>query len=115
MEVMKFYCLDNSERAEYDALDRGYRGDVFVHIHGDYFALNVYEIVRLSQDFATEIDYYGFYASDPNLILVEEVKLSVIELTVQHLYRQKYFDKIKPLSAYELQNLELKEYVSFFQ
>lgn len=60
--------------------NKGYRLDVYVGIDSDLFKINVYDIVRLQQDFESEIQNYVYYAVDPNLVIVKEVNQSEIIL-----------------------------------
>ncbi len=109
MENIKIYFLDNSEIAEFEASSRGYRSDVFVKInHGNIFHLHVYDIVRLRQDFETEVDSYGFFDIDSNIILVKEVVVDNIKLTIERLFKQKFFDRIKPINENEIDVTHLK-------
>jgi hypothetical protein len=96
--MIKIYCLDNSELTEFEASSRGYRSDIFVKtIASNIYQLHVYDIIRLQQDFETEIDSYGFFGIDPNIILVKEVLLSNIKLTIIKLFAQHFFDYLKPI------------------
>lgn len=97
------YCLDNSELAEFEASSRGYRSDIYVKtISGNIYHLHVYDIVRLQQDFETEIESYGFFGIEPNIILVKEVSMSSIRLTVEKLFKQKFFESLKPIENREI-------------
>jgi hypothetical protein len=94
--------LDNSELAEFEASSRGYRGDIYVNIGGNYYNLAIYDIVRLQQDFEAEIQSYDFFSIEPNLIIVEEVTIVNIKKTIEKISRQKYFEKIKPIEKSEM-------------
>lgn len=74
------------ELADYEALKKGYRNDVNVSVLNDVYSLHVYSIVRLKQDFETEVEAYGFYCIDPNLVLVNEVCKEEIEIVIFKLY-----------------------------
>jgi hypothetical protein len=101
--MVKIYCTDNSELAEFEASSKGYRADIYVKTDAvNIYHIYVYEITRLQQDFESEIKSYGFYAIDHNLILVTEVVLSTIKQTVEYLFRQKYFDDLKPMDEHKV-------------
>lgn len=97
METIICYCKDNNDLIEFESLNRGYRSDIYVAYQNNYYNLNVYDTIRLIQDFDTEYGCYGYYSIDPNLILVKEVTLKNIKMTIEKLAKQKYFDKIKPM------------------
>lgn len=107
---IKIYCLDNSKLVELEAMNRGYRADIYVKtISGDIFHLHVYNIIRLKQDFETEIESYGFFGIEPNIILVEEVIMSNIILTIEKLFKQKFFESLKPIDDKEIASIILLE------
>ena len=94
MDNIKVLCIDNSELAEFEAINRGYRDDIYVKVSDRYYHLNIYDIIRLQQDFESELEYYGVFSSDPNLVIVKEVNIEEIKKLVNHLYKQKYFEQI---------------------
>jgi hypothetical protein len=107
MEEIQSFCTDNSEYAEFDAVNRGYRGDIYIKIGKEYFNLHVYDPVRLSQDFNHEIEEYGFFSSEPNIVIVPEVNSWEIVQLAKYLFKSKYFLRIKPTSADEIKKLNL--------
>lgn len=86
---------DDTELAEYEAVNKGYRNDVFVKIQEDYFNLRVYDIVRLKQDFESEVEEYGYYSAEPNLVLVTEVTKDNVLKIISQLYEDGYFNHLK--------------------
>ncbi|MBT2289166.1 hypothetical protein J7E73_08475 [Paenibacillus albidus] len=102
MENLKIFFLEDTELAEYEAINKGYRNDAYVKVLNTLFNVKVYDIVRLQQDFESEIKSYGYYSIEPNLILVEEVSKEQIELVVKKLYEQQYFDNLKPINDIKL-------------
>ncbi|MFC5404420.1 hypothetical protein [Cohnella soli] len=86
---------DDTELAEYEAINKGYRNDVFVKIQEDYFNLRVYDIVRLKQDFESEVEEYGYYSAEPNLVLVTEVTKDNVLKIISQLYEDGYFNHLK--------------------
>ncbi|MGZ0052400.1 hypothetical protein [Brevibacillus gelatini] len=89
---------NNTELAEFEALNKGYRNDVFVKIDEDYYNLRVYDIVRLKQDFESEMEDYGYYSVEPNLVLVTEVTTDNILKIISQLYEDGYFNHLKPVN-----------------
>ena len=85
---------DNTEIAEYEAINKGYRKDVTVIIDDRKYKLYITDMVRLHQDFDSEIENYGFYQNEPNTIIVKEVSKDEIEKTIENLIREGFFDKL---------------------
>lgn len=98
MSEVKVYFLEDTELAEYEAVNKGFRNDVYVKLADGLFNVVVYDSVRLQQDFESEVENYGFYSIDPNLILVSAVNKHEIVFVIENLYRQQYFEKLKPVS-----------------
>lgn len=108
--MIKVYCKDNSELAEFEASNRGYRGDIYVKLNSNQlFQLHVYNVVRLKQDFETEIKLHDFFAIDPNIILVTEVTTSKIKFTIKKLVNYNYFEYLKPINSNKIEVSELIE------
>jgi hypothetical protein len=103
------YCLYDSDRDNLEALNKGYRSDIYVEIQSHYYHLNIYDIARLKQDFEMEVGMYGFYSIDPNVVIVQEVEWTCIRQTISKLKLQLYFERILPVSEKELLSLDLKE------
>lgn len=97
MGKVEIYFVNNSEKAEFEAIQKGYRLDVYVKIDDAVFNIRVYDIVRLKQDFEDEIVQYGYYSIDSNLILVKQVSRKEICFTLENLFREKYFENLKPV------------------
>ena len=79
MSKLSIFYLDNSELKESDSIDRGYRSDIYICINNMFYNLNVYDIVRLKQDFETEYQSYGFFNIEPNVIIVNNVNTEAIK------------------------------------
>ena len=105
MNQLKIYFLYDDELSEYEAINKGFRVDVFVKIDNQFFNLRIYDMIRLQQDFDCCIDRDGYYPVDPNLVLVTEVTKNEIVNTVKNLYTQKYFNEIKPASVVNIEKL----------
>ncbi|WP_017692558.1 hypothetical protein [Paenibacillus sp. PAMC 26794] len=97
MDEIKVFFLEDTELAEYEAISKGYRNDVIVTVSDILYRVHVYDIVRLQQDFESELDNYGYYSIESNLVLVKEVSKENIQLTIKALYEQKYFENLKPI------------------
>jgi len=95
MEKIEIYFEDDSELIEYEAISKGYRNDIFIKNGKEVFHIRVYSIIRLQQDFESEIEAYGFYAVEPNLVLVNDTSKEEIVSTINKLYEQGYFSEIK--------------------
>lgn len=102
MDNLKVFFLEDTELAEYEAINKGYRNDVYVKVSNSLFNVKVYDIVRLQQDFDLEVKSYGYYSIEPNLLLVEEVNKVHIEFVVKQLYKQKFFENLKPVNDTKL-------------
>lgn len=97
MEKVKVTFEDNTELAEFEAISKGYRNDVYVTIDKCTFNVAVYSMVRLQQDFESEVNNYGFYSVEANLVLVKEASRKEIVEVVNELFEEGYFNKIKSL------------------
>lgn len=106
MEKIEIYFQDDSELAEYEAINKGYRHDVFVKVNKEIFNVRVYSLIRLQEDFESEIETYGFYAVEPNLILVNDTNKEEIVSTINRLFQQCYFTEIKPENSIQLNQLK---------
>ncbi len=91
------YFSEDSDISEYEAINKGYRKDVFVTIEKNIYNLNVYSMNRLQEDFKSEMRNYGYFDVEPNLIILEEVNKEEIIQTIFKLFEQRYFDNIKPI------------------
>lgn len=85
---------NDTELAEYEALDKGYRGDIIVKIESKKYKVYVISLLRLQQDFETELEDSGYYLSEPNTILVKETSKKEIEDIITQMYRCKYFQRL---------------------
>lgn len=85
---------DDTELAEYEAFDKGYRGDIIVKIGEKKYRIYVVSMLRLQQDFETEYEDSGYYLSEPNTILVKETSRKEIEDIITQMYKCKYFERL---------------------
>jgi len=93
--MYKIYFLKNDELTNYESLNKGYRNDVFFKDKIFLYRLKIYDLIRIVQDAELEIQEYGFYDIETNLILVNEVNEEEIVNTIKELFKQGYFNKIK--------------------
>ena len=107
--LFEIYIDNVDSRFELEAESKGYRPDFYVKVGDELFHVFVYDNVRLQQDFQTEMEYYGFYAIDPNLVLVKNVTREEIKSTLLKLWDQKYFEDLKPLDENQISKLQLKK------
>lgn len=60
---------ENTELAEIEAFNKGYRGDVVVIIGEKRYKVYISSMIRLQQDFETEQRDSGYYMAEPNTLL----------------------------------------------
>jgi|JI10StandDraft_1071094.scaffolds.fasta_scaffold2076760_2 hypothetical protein len=94
MSTTNIFFENNDELLEMEALHRGYRNDVYVQIDGNFYKMTCYDTVRIIQDFDTEYKEYGYYATEPNLILLKEVTTNTIVETILKLVKQDFFKEL---------------------
>lgn len=106
MEKIEIYFQNDSELAEYEAISKGYRHDVFVKTNEGIFNIRVYTIIRLQEDFQSQVESYGFYDVEPNLILVNDTNKEEIVSIINRLHEQGYFSEIKSKGSIEYSQLK---------
>jgi len=95
MEVTKPYNIIYEEADEFQEIEglwKGRRNDVVVTIGEKKCKLYLIDMVRLKQDYYQDVEYHGYYSTDPNTIIVNEVSFVEIEKTIKNLFEEKYFD-----------------------
>lgn len=107
--MINIYTLDNSEYEDFLSISKGCRFNIYVRFKNKFYQLEFYDIIRLTQDFESDISEKGYYMNYPNLILVEEVSIKKITEEINRLVIQKYFERIKPLRLEDIQTLDLIE------
>jgi hypothetical protein len=95
LSKVEIYFADDSEGVESDVICKGWRGDVYVKTDSGIYHLAIYTLVRLQQDFEYEMENEGRYILDPNIVLVRETNKQEVINTINGLYEQLYFDRIK--------------------
>lgn len=104
--MIEIYLIDDSDLAEFEAISKGYRNDVYVRINNDVFSIKVYDNVRLKQDFDEELSYKAYYSIEVNLILVKEVNKENILFTINNLYEEEFFSELKPSDNIKVEQLK---------
>ena len=92
---MRIEYENDTDLAEFEAINKGYRNDIIVNIKGSRFRIYATTMRRLEQDFETEIKEYGFYEVEPNIVIVESATKESIESTIEYLFKCKYFEKLR--------------------
>ena len=87
-----------SERDIFEAECKEYISGLKVEIDGKAYIVNICSIYRINQEFQMEMEYYGYYVTEPNLIIVDEVTPEKIKLALESNYKNRYFDKIGALN-----------------
>ena len=85
---------DDTELVEFEAFNKGYRGDVIVKIGNSSYKVYVTSMIRLQQDFEMEIQDSGYYLPEPNMIIVKDTTKQEIEDAIIQMFECKYFEKI---------------------
>lgn len=93
MDIEIIYEND-TELAEFEAFNKGYRGDVVVIINNQKYKVYITSMVRLQQDFEKELQDLGYYMAEPNMILVNDVTKKEIEYTIMEMYKCKFFERL---------------------
>jgi hypothetical protein len=87
------------ERLEMEAPARGYLSDVVVQFgNGIRYKVFFYDPVRMRQDLEEYTKLGRAYLAEPNLILLPEVSTDNIIKAVHGLWKDGYFQHLKPLS-----------------
>lgn len=105
MDEINIYFSDDSELSEYEATNKGYRVDVYVIVNSRIYNVRVYTMIRLQQDFESDMEDYGIYLMEPNMILVKDSNKQEIIDTIIKLNEQDYFNNIKPIENIDLNKL----------
>lgn len=82
------------ELAEWEAINRGYREDIVVIINNKKYKVYIITMARLQQDFEKELQDSGYYMTEPNTILVNDVTKKEIEYTIMEMYKCKFFERL---------------------
>lgn len=91
---IKIIYEEDTELAEYEALNKGYRADVVVVIGNKKYKVYIISMIRLQQDFEMEQQDSGYYMAEPNTLIVKEVTKKEIEHVVSEMHKCKYFERL---------------------
>jgi hypothetical protein len=88
---------DFDAQSEFETPSRGYLSDVVVQSsNGSCYRLFFYDPVRMRQDLDAAVAAGKPYLAEPNLIVLSEVTTENIERAVQGLWRDGFFEHLKP-------------------
>ena len=90
----KIIYEDDTELAEYEAINRGCRKDVIVIIGEKQYKMHIISLIRLQQDYEIERKDFGFYLAEPNTLIVQDVTKKEIEAIIAKMYQCKYFERV---------------------
>jgi len=99
MTEVEIFFSEDSEWTEFDIVNKGWRGDIWVKINQDAYHVCAYRLDRLQDDFNYTIKEGDFYVPDHNLIFVTETSKKEIVDTINYLAKQKYFSNCKCLDT----------------
>ena len=91
---IKIIFENDTELAEFEAINKGYRNDVIVVIGEKKYRMYITSPVRLQQDFESEQQECGFYMEEPNTLLIKEVSKEEIEKLITEMYQCNYFERL---------------------
>lgn len=91
---MKIVYEDNSELANFEAENKGYRKDVIVELNNKYYKLYIITFQRLQQDFEMEYRDSHYYLQEPNTIIVNTMSKDEIEFVIEKMSKSDYFEKL---------------------
>lgn len=90
--MLKIYFSEDSERNEYESVERGCRLDVLVEIDGRYYQPIINTIERLVQEVNEVFEKDEVYDIDPCQILVKEASKNLIIKSIVELYQKDFFN-----------------------
>jgi len=91
---MRIIYENDTELANFEAENRGYRNDVIVEIGSKKYRLYVIAMKRLQQDFETEYVDSKYYLQEPNTIIVNSVTKEEIEFVISEINKGNYFERL---------------------
>ena len=113
-----FFSVDD-ELTELDIQEKGWRGDVIVKIGESLFNPIIITPQRLISEFNDAVSHNQVYDIEPNIILVEKTEKKQIITTLEVLFQNGYFNKIKGIDlktefAYSKKLQEIKNWIQVF-
>lgn len=91
---LKVIYENDTKLDDMEAFDRGYRRDVIVEINDKRYKIYITSMKRLKQDFEREQECSGYYISEPNTIIVNEVTKEEIDVAIRKMFEYNYFEHL---------------------
>ncbi|MCL1465477.1 hypothetical protein [Argonema galeatum] len=90
------------ERDEVETPMKGHRSDGIVRCRdGKTYSVYFYDPIRLQQDLDEEVELGSPFLAPPGLIVLPELTRPAMENAIAQLWKQGYFDALKPLAEAE--------------
>ncbi|WP_449417199.1 hypothetical protein [Phormidium nigroviride] len=87
------------ERDEVETPMKGCRSDGIVSLsNGEAYSVYFIDPIRLQQDLDAEVECGSPFLAPPGLIVLPELTRSAMENAIAQLWKQGYFDSLKPIS-----------------
>jgi len=86
----------------HDTVDRGYRSHVLVEIATSLYPVFFYDCGRLQCELQEMAKHGRPFIAETGMIVLESVTLAAMELAVQKLYEEGYFDYFKSIDQNRL-------------
>jgi hypothetical protein len=86
------------DRDDEETLMKGYRSDGIVEsLEGEVYSVYFIDPIRLQQDLEAEEELGSTFLAEPGLIVLPSVTRKAMENAVRQLWKQGYFESLKPL------------------
>ena len=86
------------ERCLIEMTDRGYLSEAVVELRdGSRYEVSFIDLARLEQALADNVEIGSSYYAEPGLIVVPEVTEDAVRTAVERLWREGFFQRLKPL------------------
>ena len=105
LTIKLVFAREFSERAAFEARDRGYLSHVVVEINGqNLYPVVFYDPIRLQQDLEESARHGRPFVADPGMIVVSDITMDAMQEAVQRLYQEGYFNYLVPVNRDSLIN-----------
>ena len=95
MNELEIFVHDASDEYEYDfGIQKGYWDNIYVRKNCRVFRVNIITLDRMIQDCQTNLDYFGCYLTDPNIVLVDKALKANIIKTLLKQNEMQFFEHI---------------------
>lgn len=84
------------EKAAFEMPFKGYSRAYVEFESGIRYHLYFCDPIRLQQDLADEVEIGKLYFAESGMVILPEVTVKSIEMVVQALWKEKFFDHLKP-------------------